>query len=97
MTGLDWMTNALCREVGVELFFPNQGGESAAMNAVAKGVCDACSARVDCLEYAMRTETGSRRGGRHGVWGGTTPEDRDKIASERARQRRKERKRERVV
>lgn len=46
---LKWQDDALCAEVGPELFFPEKG-ESA---APAKSVCAACPVVAECLGYAL--------------------------------------------
>jgi WhiB family redox-sensing transcriptional regulator len=38
--------------------------------AEAKAVCAACPVRRECLAFALRTEQV------HGIWGGTTPDER---------------------
>jgi WhiB family transcriptional regulator, redox-sensing transcriptional regulator len=40
----------------------------------AKAICAGCPRRDDCLAEAMRNRE------RHGVWGGTTPEERRELA-----------------
>lgn len=42
-------------------------------------LCHACPIRQACLDWRMATETGNHR---HGVWGGTTPTDRRRLAGE---------------
>lgn len=50
----------------------------------AKQVCDSCSAQVSCLELALREEFD------HGIWGGTTPDERFEIRRRRLRDRRRQ-------
>lgn len=69
MPGLQWMDNALCREIDAEMFFPPP-------NKVphdAKKACRLCEVRAECLEYALT------QGHVDGVWGGTTPRERQQI------------------
>src|ERR1700722_18202407 len=65
-----WRT-AACRETDPELFFPVAAhGPDAGEIARAKAVCAACPVRRQCLQYALATHQ------MHGVWGGTTAEER---------------------
>jgi WhiB family transcriptional regulator, redox-sensing transcriptional regulator len=71
---------AACQAADPELFFPATGaGASLAQIARAKAVCGACPVRELCLDYALET------GQAHGVWGGTTVEERHTIAARRRR------------
>ena len=66
-----WVDRAVCRDLSVDLFFPNYGDKrqiSALANA--KAVCATCPVRPECLDWALRTNS------RHGVFGGTTPDER---------------------
>jgi WhiB family redox-sensing transcriptional regulator len=66
-----WRLEAGCRWVDPDLFFPisvsGRGGEQADR---AREVCARCPVRSDCLGFALRTRQ------MHGVWGGTTAEER---------------------
>jgi WhiB family redox-sensing transcriptional regulator len=64
MTYVDapWMEHGLCREVGMDLFFPEKG-ESA---QPAKAVCRKCPSVTPCLDYALTVDVAL-----HGVWGAT--------------------------
>lgn len=78
-----WFADALCREVGVDLFFPGKGGGALA----AKAVCARCPVRRPCLEYALDVESGDLGADNtwsYGVYGGTTPNERRKLLKERA-------------
>jgi WhiB family redox-sensing transcriptional regulator len=68
---LEWMNEALCAEVGTDLFFPDIGGNS--REAIA--VCHNCRVRERCLEYALNLEA-SGVWSVIGVWGGMTPRQR---------------------
>ncbi len=63
-----WTDLAACRGVGVDIFF----SERAADIADAKAYCDRCEVRFLCAEYA------TAQNDLHGVWGGLTPDERDK-------------------
>jgi WhiB family redox-sensing transcriptional regulator len=66
-----WRLEAGCRWVDPDLFFPisvsGRGGEQADR---AREVCARCPVRSECLGFALRTRQ------MHGVWGGTTAEER---------------------
>jgi WhiB family redox-sensing transcriptional regulator len=64
----EWMSEALCREIGGEIFFPadpNNWRE-------AKIACSMCPVQNECLEYALKENV-------LGIWGGTTERDRQAI------------------
>jgi len=64
-----WSALAACRGFDSAIFFPGQDGNA----DPALEVCDSCSVKDDCLEYAMETRQ------RYGVWGGTTERQRRRI------------------
>lgn len=68
---LPQLVGALCKHQDPAIFFPEaQGGGSAARYRPAKAACCPCPIRRECLQWALfRPE-------RHGVWGGTTPDER---------------------
>ncbi len=72
---LAWQERARCRDLDVEMFFPEKGRAARA----AKRVCMECPVRAECLEYALR------RRETEGVWGGLTPTERRRLARERRR------------
>lgn len=76
---MSWHAQAACRGVDVDLFFPTAAQEGA---EAAKAICEGCPVRVECLEAALE------RREEHGVWGGTTVEERTRIRRQRARARR---------
>lgn len=64
--------NRACRDEDPELFFPlpreaNYGGAA----EKAKSVCRRCPVGAECLQWALGSPTAL-----HGVWGGTTEEER---------------------
>ena len=77
----NWRAASACLNADPDLFFPVAVG-----NAVSKQVsralrlCQECTVRQHCLDFAMQT------GEKEGIWGGTTPEER--IRARRARNRR---------
>lgn len=68
MSRLEWMDDALCREVDQDLFFPENPIESQR----ARKICASCRVRSECLEYALETRV-------DGIWGGTTAVQRQKM------------------
>jgi WhiB family redox-sensing transcriptional regulator len=57
---------ALCSQTDPEVWFPETGGSSHA----AKAVCAGCPIAARCLDIALT------RNEPHGIWGGTTPNQR---------------------
>src|ERR1022692_3365182 len=82
MTGeADWRELSACRQEDPELFFPLvPAGPGLVQIERAKAVCARCQVPAECLQFAMETVQD------HGVWGGTSEEERR--ALRRARNRR---------
>lgn len=81
----DWRRQAACTglDPGATLFFGLDGERGAhreARDEQAKAVCSACSARLECLTYAIG------RPEKYGTWGGFSEEER---AAERRRRMRR--------
>lgn len=76
--GVDW-SEALCRKVDPEVFYLDKGHGADA----AKEICESCPLKNICLEHALANKE------KFGVWGGTTPEDRDAIWAEQKRKKRR--------
>ena len=60
-------------EKNPELWFPEDFDDPEMRHqatVVAKGICHDCPIRQQCFEYALETDQ------RHGVWGGTSPDER---------------------
>lgn len=74
---VDWQVNAACNDVEPEIFFPERGGSSKA----ARAVCNECSVRDQCLEYALNNKE------QFGIWGGTSERERRRLRRERARRK----------
>jgi WhiB family transcriptional regulator, redox-sensing transcriptional regulator len=71
----NWWNLAACRSADPELFFPiSATGAGLADTARAKAVCASCRVRKPCLDYAIGTRQV------HGVWGGTSEEERRDLA-----------------
>ena len=72
-----WMRGAPCKG-HTDLFYPTQHGVGASRQATAaRDICATCPHRVKCLEFAIDNNE------LHGVWGGTTPQERRVIARNR--------------
>lgn len=70
------LTRGLCREVGIEFFFPDAGGSGTDIYVHSKKICGKCVVQNECLEWAIKHED-------HGMWGGTTPTERRRIRRQR--------------
>jgi WhiB family transcriptional regulator, redox-sensing transcriptional regulator len=73
-----WQERANCLGVDPDLFFPERG----ASTREAKGVCNGCEVRIDCLEYALD------HGEKFGIWGGMSERERRRLRRQRALARR---------
>lgn len=71
---LNWMDEALCAQVGTEIFFPERGGNPHA----AVSVCRRCPVKQECLNHALDLEASSPLQVT-GIWGGTTTKQRDRL------------------
>ncbi|ACU53779.1 transcription factor WhiB [Acidimicrobium ferrooxidans DSM 10331] len=79
----DWRVRAHCRDVDPGLFFPvGVTGEAEVQIRRAKRVCADCDVRLECLEFALRTNQ------EFGIWGGKDEEERRVIRRIRRLQRR---------
>lgn len=69
--GGQWKPLAACGSADPDLFFPvSAAGSSEVQVAEAKAICARCLVRRQCLDFAIRTRQ------MHGIWGGTTEEER---------------------
>lgn len=77
---------ALCAETDPELFFlqddydvvnPYRTKSSYPDLAAAKKICARCPLVAACLEYAIKEDIA------HGIWGGATPKERQKLSTRR--------------
>ena len=67
----EWLDAGACRNEDPELFFPiTSSGPSAGQIEAAKAVCQRCDVQDQCLHYALESHQN------HGVWGGTSEEER---------------------
>lgn len=81
MADLSWMDQAVCREVGTVVFFPDaaEPREITADVANAKNICMGCPVIDDCLEFGLFED--------FGIWGGTTRTERRAIRKRRDKAR----------
>ena len=76
----NWRSASACVSADPDLFFPiSAKGPGEKQIAHAKMICAGCRVRQECLEFAQTHNL------TYGIWGGTTPEDRQR---ERRRKRR---------
>lgn len=65
----EWMKDGSCRDMPPEIFFPrDEETQDIALRA-----CGSCAVRDVCLNYALKNRID------HGVWGGSTEEQRRQI------------------
>jgi WhiB family redox-sensing transcriptional regulator len=69
---LAWHEDAACVGTDPDSFFPEHGSGVGADIAAAKRVCARCPVRAECLAYAITHDE------REGIWGGTTPAERQR-------------------
>jgi WhiB family transcriptional regulator, redox-sensing transcriptional regulator len=72
---MEWRQHAACRGIAPDVFYPVSDDEA----EPAKAVCDQCSVRQACLEYALTARE------KEGVWGGATERERRRIIRQRRR------------
>ena len=61
-----WHDAGLCAQTDPDAFYPDKGQPT----APAKRICAACPVRTLCLDHAITNDE------RHGIWGGTSPNER---------------------
>ncbi|HEY7430878.1 MAG TPA: WhiB family transcriptional regulator [Streptosporangiaceae bacterium] len=67
----DWRSRGACLTADPDLFFPiSSVGLAAGQVSHAKAICGSCPVQPQCLSFALETNQA------HGVWGGTSAEDR---------------------
>jgi WhiB family redox-sensing transcriptional regulator len=72
----DWRDLATCRGLDPDLFFPvSTSGASLTEIDAARRVCHRCPVLTPCLRWALDL------GQVHGIWGGTTEEERRALRS----------------
>lgn len=71
----DWTTDAACRGLDTEMFYP--GPNDMETREAARSVCMGCPVRVECLEYALDNRED------YGVWGGLHERERRRVRRRR--------------
>ncbi len=75
----EWQLRAACRGPQAAVFFPpatpERRDEKRFRETIAKGICEQCCVRNDCLDYAMKIREP------HGIWGGLSETERRHLAS----------------
>ena len=69
----EWMLNAACVDMPLDVFFPGPGRLGAADTRKAVAICRKCPVREQCLAYALTYPDMA------GVWGGTSHRERNRI------------------
>ncbi|MEN9300895.1 MAG: hypothetical protein RLZZ254_676 [Actinomycetota bacterium] len=78
-----WRKNALCKDTDPELFFPvGNTGQALLQITEAKRVCEECTVKQECLDFALETNQDC------GIWGGTSEDERRQIRRDIAAERR---------
>ncbi|HEY1157505.1 MAG TPA: WhiB family transcriptional regulator [Arthrobacter sp.] len=65
MAGTDWSRRGICRAADPDELFVGGAAQSRA-----KGLCEGCGVRTECLAYALDQRI------EHGFWGGMTERER---------------------
>lgn len=71
---MTWTERAICREIGIEAFFPSE--ETGSDYRAVRVICQRCPVRPDCLAAVMEHEGPADRHNRHGMWAGLSPNQR---------------------
>jgi len=66
-----WRDKAACKNAPLETFFPKKGASTQRIKE-AKAICNTCTVKQDCLEWAVQFSERALMG----IWGGMTPNDR---------------------
>jgi WhiB family transcriptional regulator, redox-sensing transcriptional regulator len=69
----NWRSAGACLNADPDLFFPiSMTGRALEQIARAKAICAQCAVQRQCLQFAQEHDP------IYGIWGGTTPEDRQR-------------------
>ena len=75
----EWRESRACATADPDLFFPVAARAVGSRQAnEARRICAGCRVRRECLQFAMDM------GESHGIWGGTTPEERQRARRKEA-------------
>lgn len=67
-----------CREIGTDLFFPEDYSDALKLKVLVKPICDSCRFSSPCLQWALENDE-------IGIWAGTTDSDRQRIKRKKVR------------
>jgi WhiB family transcriptional regulator, redox-sensing transcriptional regulator len=80
VSATNWRSAGACLSADPDLFFPiSSTGLAERQITQAKVICAGCQVRRECLEFALAHDQV------YGIWGGTTPEDRQRDRRRRRR------------
>jgi WhiB family transcriptional regulator, redox-sensing transcriptional regulator len=69
----DWRSAGACLTADPDIFFPiSSAGRASEQIVLAKAICKHCPVQRKCLDFAQEHALA------YGIWGGTTPEDRQR-------------------
>src|SRR5699024_9130268 len=88
--GDTWIQQAGCATVDPEIFFPKTPRYDSSYDK-ARAICQQCPVKDTCLEAALMAEESLTAYGRHGMFGGMSPQERSNLATQRSRFRAKNR------
>jgi WhiB family redox-sensing transcriptional regulator len=76
-----WRDQALCAQIGFVDFHPDKHARNMERTNIAKRICSMCDVQQECLEYSLLV------GDDHGIWGGLSPRERQKLRRKRGVQK----------
>ena len=77
----DWRSKAKCKDVPPEIFFPETKAEKVENLPKAKAICNSCSVKEPCLDYALALSASDAQG----IWAGTEKDERARLRRQRRR------------
>lgn len=84
---VEWQLLGACRGKNQDLFFPYDTGTGKYDWEPARKICAECDVRETCLEWALANVPHAETG----LWGGLTPDERQKLKRQRLARRRENR------
>lgn len=78
----EWETQAACRGLGPDLFFPTDPVTTERAYDRGKAFCRLCDVRDKCLAMALKAEETNPY--RYGLFGGMTPKERERHVQKRS-------------
>lgn len=71
-----WMEDSKCSDEDLKLFFPDKDKEMGINTRKAKNICESCSVKEECRDYAILHKI------EYGIWGAMTPNQRKNFKKE---------------